>query len=418
MERAKKVAIEQLVVSFVNMILRMISLLFSDQISLLLICLFFLNTLGYLLILTVAAWMKRSSNSGKEGILKDKNSKLPVISFIIPAHNEEEVIERKLENTYELNYPPNALEVIAVNDGSTDQTLSILQELKETSFPRLRIIDQDRKGKSAAENAGLQTSTGEIIVISDADVPLNADALHFVAEDFKEPRVGGVTCSLQAGQRYVLAMNLDLALYARKMENKVDSVFGMSGPCVAFRKSIISQIDEGIYSSDTDLGVRVRRNGFKVAFDQNIVSDIDRWIISRPRTITDSLKKMKHLSFGSLDLFRRHKGALFRKSLGFFGLIIAPRHLLLNIFAPVVFMIFFTNFIFKLVENGLFPAFVLLASLFLLITLVSRILAPRLSVTKILYLILMYVLGYFAQFIYYIDYLFFPHQRQGTWKGV
>jgi cellulose synthase/poly-beta-1,6-N-acetylglucosamine synthase-like glycosyltransferase len=412
------VAIEQLFVSFVNMILRMISLLLSDPVSLLVISFFFLNTLGYLFILTVVAWTKRSSNSGKEEILKSVNPKLPLISFIIPAHNEEEVIERKLENTFELNHSPNAVEVIAVDDGSTDQTRSILQNLKETRFPKLRVISQDRKGKSAAENAGLQASTSEIIVISDADVPLNADALRFVVEDFRDPQVGGVTCSLQAGQRYVLAMNLDLALYARKLENKIDSVFGMSGPCVAFRKSIISRIDEGIYSSDTDLGVRVRRNGFKVVFNQNIVSDIDRWVISRPRTITDSLKKMKHLSFGSLDLFRRHNGALFRRSLGFFGLIIAPRHLLLNIFAPVVFMLFFANFMLKLVENGLFPAFGLLVSLFLLITLISRILVPRLSFTKVLYLILMYVLGYFAQFIYYIDYLCFPHQRQGTWKGV
>lgn len=396
----------------------MISLLLFDPVSLFFISFLFLNTLGYLFVLVVLAETKQHDNGDKKESGKDAGKELPFISFIIPAHNEEEVIERKLENTHNLIYPSHALEIIVVDDGSTDQTPSILKNLQKTRFPSLKIIRQDRKGKSAAENAGLQESKGEIVIISDADVPLNPDALRFVVESFRNPQVGGVTCSLQAGERYVLALNLDFALYARRLENRIDSIYGMSGPCVAFRKEVISRIDEGIYSSDTDLGIRVRERGFKVVFNANIVSDVDRWVVSKPRTMTGSLKKMKHLSFGSLDLFRRHKGILFRRSLGLFGLIIAPRHLLLNVFAPVVFVVFLANFVLNLIESNLLPAFIILASLFLLGAFTSRILAPRLAVTKALYLILMYVIGYFAQFIYYLVYLLIPNQRQGTWKGV
>lgn len=394
----------------------MIRLLIYDPVNLFLFSLLFLNTVGYILILTILVKMGYGSGNSKQETLKTRD--FPLVSFIIPAHNEEEVIERKLENTYNLNYPSNVLEVIVVDDGSNDQTPSILQNLQKTRFPKLKVVRQNRKGKSAAENAGLREAKGEITVISDADVPLNPDALRFMVEDFENPQVGGVTCSVQAGKKYVLAMNLDLSLYTRKLENKIDSILGMSGPFVAFKRSIISQIDEGIYSSDTDIGVLVRRNGFKVVFDSRIVSFVDQWVINRPKTVTGWLKRMKHLSFGSLILFLRHKEILFRKSYGFFGLFIAPRHLLLNVFAPVIFVIFATNYIFKLIENNLFPAFMVLTSLFLLTVFILRRVASGFVVTKVLHLIFMYVLGYFAQFLYYIIFLFGSSQRRGIWKGV
>lgn len=407
----------ELLTDFFSSILSILRLLSLDPVNLFLFSLLLLNTLGYIIILTIIAKIRHTAN-GKVHTQKIDDSNLPVVSFIIPAHNEEEVIERKLENTYNLNHPSNALEVIVVDDGSTDQTPSILQNLQKTRFPKLKVVKQNRRGKSAAENAGLREAKGEMIVISDADVPLNPDALRFMVEDFENPHVGGVTCSVQAGEKYVLTMNLDLSLYTRKLENKIDSIFGMSGPFVAFKRSIISQIDEGIYSSDTDIGVLVRRNGFKVVFDSRILSFVDEWVINRPETVTGWLKRMKHLSFGSLVLFLRHKKILFRKSYGFFGLLIAPRHLLLNVFAPVIFVIFSTNYILKLIENNLFPAFMVLALLFLLTVFTLRRVASGFVVTKVLYLIFMYVLGYFAQFLYYIMFLLSPSQRRGIWKRV
>lgn len=410
--------IEQLLTYFFSSILGILRLLLLDPINLVMFSLLFLNTIGYVLILTLLVKMGRGSDNSKQATIETSKWDFPQVSLIIPAHNEEKVIEKKLENTYNLNYPSNALEVIVVDDGSTDQTPSILQNLQKTLFPKLKVVRQNRKGKSAAENAGLREAKGEIIVISDADCPLNSDALRFMVEDFENPQVGGVTCSVQAGEKYVLTMNLDLSLYTRKLENKIDSIFGMSGPFVAFKKSIITQIDEGIYSSDTDTGVRVRSNGFKVVFDSRILSFVDQWVVNRPKTVTGWLKRMKHLSFGSLVLFLRHKGILFRKSYGFFGLLIAPRHLLLNVFAPVIFVILSANFIFRLIESNLFLPFISLASLFLLTTFTMRKVAAEVIVAKLFYLIVMYILGYFAQFIYYIMFLLSPSQRRGIWKEV
>jgi biofilm PGA synthesis N-glycosyltransferase PgaC len=410
------VTIEQYIAVFFESILGIVYLFASDPMNLFLFSLLLLNTLGYILVLAIIVKV-RHNTKGKNQAQKTSESTLPLISFIIPAYNEEETIERKLENTFDLNYPPNALEVIVVDDGSTDKTSLILENLQQTRFPTLKIIRQNRKGKSAAENAGLQKSKGDVVVISDADVPLNQDALQFMVKDFEDPKVGGVTCAIKADEKYVLALNLDLASYTRNLENKIDSIFGMSGPFVAFRKSVVSTIDEGIFSSDTDLGIIIRRKGLKVVFDSRITSDVDQWVVGRPKTVIGALRKMKHLSYGSLVLFLRHKDILFRKRYGIFGLIIAPRNLLLNVFAPIIFIIFSANFIFRLVESNLFLSFTLLSSLFLLMTFLLRKIAPGFVATKALYLLFMYILGYFAQFIYYIMFLSSSRQRHGTWSG-
>lgn len=398
-------------------VLSMLRLLLLDPVNLLLFFLLLLNTFGYVFALIIASKIYHRANDELH-TERTNESDLPMVSFIIPAHNEEETIERKLENTYSLNYPSDALDIIVVDDGSTDKTQSILQTLKQTRFRKLKILRQNRKGKSAAENAGLQESKGDIIVISDADVPVNPDALRFMVEDFKNPLVGGVTCAIQAGGKYVLALNLDVAQYARKLENRIDSIFGMSGPFVAFRKSIVSQIDEGIVSSDTDTGIVIRRKGFKVILDSRIVSNVDQWVVGRPKTVIGALKKLKHLSLGSLVLFQRHKGILFRKNYGIFGLLIAPRHLLLNVFASVVFVILSANFVCKVIWNDLFLAFASLLLIFLLTTFLLRRAAPRFIVTQVFYVTFMYVLGYYAQFLYYLSFLLRPNLRRGIWSGI
>jgi len=414
--------IGQFLGNFLGAILRIMSSLLLDPINLFCLIFLFFNTLGYILILTAIARISRKSRSigPNEGLMKSDNAKLecsplPTISFIIPTYNEEETIERKLKNTRSLNYPKDRLEVIVVDDGSTDKTSSIIAEVQRMWFPELRIITQSRKGKSSAENTGLQNSKGEIIVISDADVPLNPNALRFMVEDFKDQNVGGVTCSIQANKEYVLALNLDLGLYTRKLENEIDSIFGLSGPFVSFRRQIIPKIDEGIFSSDTDTGVILRKRGYRVSYDPRIISHVDRWVEGRPRTVVGALKKLKHMAFGSLSLFLRHKDVLFKSRYGLFGWVIAPRHLILNVFAPFVFVLLSINLIVTMIGSGLLVSFLFLTALFLAICFLSRKLASHSIVSKALYLVFMYIVRYYADFCYYLFFVLSPSQRRGVW---
>ena len=411
----------QLLYGFLNAILRIVFLLLLDPINMFCLVFLFLNTWGYILVLMVIAstshksrWIESGRCSIKSGKAKLERSQLPKVSFIIPAHNEEKTIERKLKNTYSLNYPKDRLEVIVVDDGSTDKTPSILKKIQSSWLPKLKIITQSREGKSSAENKGLQNSNGEIIVISDADVPLNPDALQFMIEDFEDPIVGGVSCSGRAHKNYVLALNLDLGLYARKLETEIDSTFGMGGPFVSFRRTIIPKIPERIFSSDADIGVMIRKRGYKVITDPRIESDLDRWVEGRPRTVIGQLRKLKHMSFGSISLFIRHKDVLFRSRYGIWGWVIAPRYLL-NVFTPVIFMLLSVNLGVKLTGCGLLLPFSLLVAVFLMTTFLCRKMAPSSFISRVLFLIFMYVVEYYAHFFYYLVFLLRPGHRRGVW---
>ena len=412
---------DQFLYSLSDLIQTILRLLLLDPINLFCLAFLFLDTFGYFLILLVLAKFfqgpqrskNRTSIEGKVGV---NPSELPMITVIIPAHNEEKVIEKKVKNTFTLDYPKDLLEVIVVDDGSTDKTSSILEELQRSAFPDLKVIRQIARGKSAAENMGLQNSNGELIVFTDADVPVNTEALRFLVEDFRDPKVGGVTCTIQADKKYVQSLNLDLGLYARRLESDIDSIFGMSGPFVSFRRAIVPKVDEGIFSSDTDTGVTVRKEGYRVIYDPRIVSHVDQWVESRPKTVGGELRKLKHMSFGSIHLFIRHKNVLFRKRYGLFGFIIAPRYLFFSVFAPVLFVLLSVNSIVKLIMNNLLMPVLVLIVGFLLVTFLLRKMVAESFISKTFYLVFMRMIGFYAQFLYYLLFIFRSSQRRGMWR--
>jgi glycosyltransferase involved in cell wall biosynthesis len=116
----------------------------------------------------------------------------PTLTVVIPAHNEENVIARKLENTLAAGYPRDRLEVIVASDGSDDRTNEIVR-----SFGRgVRLLELPRVGKNAALNEAAAAASGDLLAFTDADVELAEGALLLLVAPFGDPAVGGV-----AGER-------------------------------------------------------------------------------------------------------------------------------------------------------------------------------------------------------------------------
>jgi cellulose synthase/poly-beta-1,6-N-acetylglucosamine synthase-like glycosyltransferase len=119
----------------------------------------------------------------------------PTVSILIPAHNEENVIGKLLEKMTQLSYPENKLEVILVDDASSDNTGKIAEEYKK-SYNFIRVLHRDSgtggKGKASALNAGLKHSTGEIVLCFDADYLPCTDIVKKLVEKFADPNVGAV----------------------------------------------------------------------------------------------------------------------------------------------------------------------------------------------------------------------------------
>lgn len=116
----------------------------------------------------------------------------PRVAIVMPAFNEEAVVARSLRSLLALDYPVDKLELVAIDDGSTDATLARMREVAAES-PRVRVIELGRnQGKRAAMAAGMRATDAEILAFVDSDSSLDPDALHKLVQGFAEPGVGAV----------------------------------------------------------------------------------------------------------------------------------------------------------------------------------------------------------------------------------
>jgi cellulose synthase/poly-beta-1,6-N-acetylglucosamine synthase-like glycosyltransferase len=134
-------------------------------------------------------------NKGQSNYMRHGICYRPTVSILIPARNEEAVVGRLLERTSELTYPKDKLEIIVIDDASTDQTGRIAEEFsKMYDFIKVvhRSMQEGGKGKSDALNEGLKHASGEIVLCFDADYYPQLDIVEKLAAYFIDPEVGAV----------------------------------------------------------------------------------------------------------------------------------------------------------------------------------------------------------------------------------
>ena len=115
------------------------------------------------------------------------SGELPAVSLIVAAHDEEAVIERRVRNALESDYPRERLEVIVTSDGSDDRTV----ELARTAGAD-QVLDLSRRGKVEAQNAAVGSARGDVLAFSDANSFWRPDALRRLVDRFADPEVGYV----------------------------------------------------------------------------------------------------------------------------------------------------------------------------------------------------------------------------------
>ena len=115
----------------------------------------------------------------------------PTVTFIVAAHNEEVVIERRLANLLALDYPASKLEIVVVSDGSTDRTDDLV-ESAAAGQPQVRLLRVPRGGKVAAQDTAVRATSGEVLAFSDANTQWKPDALRKLVRNFDDPDVAYV----------------------------------------------------------------------------------------------------------------------------------------------------------------------------------------------------------------------------------
>src|SRR5512132_1627395 len=163
----------------------------------------------------------------------------PTVSIVVAAHNEEDVIERRVRNLLDLDYPAERLEILVASDASIDGTDEIVERMAAEDG-RVKLVRCARAGKVSAQNRGVAASTGEIVAFSDANAVWQPDALRMLVRSFADPAVGYVTG--RASYEAADGTNREGAywrfeLWVREQESRLGSVTAGNGPIYAVRRS-------------------------------------------------------------------------------------------------------------------------------------------------------------------------------------
>jgi cellulose synthase/poly-beta-1,6-N-acetylglucosamine synthase-like glycosyltransferase len=203
----------------------------------------------------------------------------PTVSILIPARDEEQVIGQLLQRMTELTYPQDKLQVITIDDASSDSTRQIAEEFsKRYSF--IEVLHRDEKtggkGKASAMNAGLERSTGEIVICFDADYYPQRDIVEKLVKEFVNPSVGAVQgrpVVLNEGQNIVTRLVTLERIGGFRVDQEARDNLGLipqfGGTVGGFRRSILENLggfDESMLTEDTDLTFQVYLAGFKVRY--------------------------------------------------------------------------------------------------------------------------------------------------------
>lgn len=238
-----------------------------------------------------------------QGFLRRKPIKkadiTPSVSLIIAAYNEQDSIAERIENALAMDYPSDKLEIIVASDGSTDRTNAIGSSYSD---PRLRFLALPRQGKIGVLNTAVPTSTGEILVFSDATSMFAPDALRLLVRSFADSTIGGVggcqyygtgESAASAGERSYWSFDR----FLRDLQSHSGSMTSAGGAMYAIRRSLYTAVPVGA-SDDFLISARVVAQGYRLVFEpaavvyETIATDDTAEFQRKVRVITQGLRSV------------------------------------------------------------------------------------------------------------------------------
>ncbi|HWX93832.1 MAG TPA: glycosyltransferase [Terriglobales bacterium] len=263
----------------------------------------------------------------------------PKVAVLIPAYNEEKVIERTVRSALDSDYPN--LHVIVIDDGSKDRTLEVARRAfaQEEAEGRVLILTKPNAGKAEALNYGLEHLTDEEIFVGiDADTIIAPDAISHLVPHFMNPEVAAIAGNAKVGNRvnlwtrwqaleYITSQNFE-----RRALNTMGAVSVVPGAIGAWRVSAVREA--GGYHVDTvaedaDLTMALLRRGYRVEYEDQALAYTEA-----PTNANGLMRQRFRWSFGILQSVYKHRGVFARK--GALGWVALPNILIFQILLPLV----------------------------------------------------------------------------------
>ncbi len=238
----------------------------------------------------------------------------PFATLLVPCHNEGPNCEDTISALAAQIYPD--FEIIAINDGSTDDTAEHLNRLTER-FPRLRVIHLSRNlGKANALRMGTLAARGEYLICVDGDAMLDPWATRWMVWHLASgPRVGAVTGNPRIRNRSTLLGRLQVGEFSsiigmiKRAQRVYGRIFTLSGVIAGFRKTALERIgfwNETMITEDIDISWRLQLDHWDIRYEPNALC----WILM-PETYKGLWKQRLRWAQGGVEVLLKHAGGLF-----------------------------------------------------------------------------------------------------------
>ncbi len=265
---------------------------------------------------------------------------LPTVSIIVPCFNEEATVIGTIDSLKKLNYPAEKLSILAVDDGSTDDTWSYLK--KYENDPQIRIFKKENGGKHTAVNLGIEKSSSDIVGCLDADSFVHPEALNRIMPLFSDPAVAAVTPAVRVRApqnilEHIQHAEYNIGIFLRKMYSTFNAIHVTPGPFSMFRRSVFSVVGpfKSAYNTeDLEMALRLHKHNMKIENAEHAYV-----YTTPPSTVRALVKQRVRWTTGFLLNVRDYRHMLFSRKHGQIGTFTLPAGVL-----SLVTLMFFTGY--------------------------------------------------------------------------
>ncbi len=299
----------------------------------------------YFAIFWLYQFIQRSEMFSRESQLPRRLSRYPKVSVIIPAYNAELTIKECLLSVVNLDYPKDRLEILVVNDGSTDSTGEIVAGLLSSN---VRLISQGNQGKGAALNNAIKLCTGEFFACLDSDSFVEPSTLKKMLAIVEQhgPDLAIVTPAMKVYNPKSIFQKFQrveylIAMLFNRLLSALDALYVAPGPFSLYRTGIVRKLGgfaENNLTEDQEIGYRMQKHNYliKHCFDGYVYT-------TAPSSLPQLYRQRSRWWRGSLLNFFKYKSLLLNPKYGHFGMFQLPL-ILLGYFTVFAVMLFFTYF--------------------------------------------------------------------------
>ena len=288
-----------------------------------------------------------------KGLVEESKSlkNIMAVTVAIPVYNEEKNVRETIESVLSLDYPNEKIEIIAVNDGSTDNTEKVIKNIiAENPGRQIKLITQKNKGKGAALNQALKVAKGELFTCLDADSFVEESALKQMVPYFEDASIGVVLPLMKVKDPKGFLQKIQwceylLNLFYKGIMGKIDCVHVAPGPFSVYRKKALLEVNgfaENNLTEDFEISLKLQEKNYRLM--QLLGPQV--YTIA-PNTLKGFYKQRNRWYKGTMINLFDYKRLIFNKKYGDFGLIQLPRILISGFLAVALLILIGYKFIIK-----------------------------------------------------------------------